>query len=632
MESPVVEETEDKEKMQSRLELEGRGVLLLQAAIQSDTRGDYAKAVEQYEAALQCLVELTLLYSSESEKALKQGLRTKMTEVADRAETLRTFLREQEAREKEAEKKEAKDLRECEEVLQIEGVQCLHIHAGEQEEVGRGTLRILKVPIADSEMRSHKHLFRSFEAEQVNGEEVVRLTFLALGECQLPLIPGLPCLRTTPLSFLLPMQQEGHYVAYIFPNNIPPIYIDVFERKMREVCEVKHSYGDATHADDLHRQDSAAQQPYSVEEVEEEEEEDGSEGEGSVEEGAKEKTSAQDKKVVVVDRTDVKITSDDGESWQVTNEVVTFSSNAEGAIVPYKPFDATTNFSQRTASYLDYVASAIDTGSAYLSERLEKGSEVFAHRLAETVQQAKESGWLTPNEEEMKVNPLVKGTIYYGSRVSPIAVTASGAVVNGLVYAAEGLGKLVGKGVAKAVPSGGDGGGYAPVKSAMGVGGSTVRGVVTVWEALENAGKTVLTASSGATVTVVQHKYGSEAAEVVGQSFAVGADVFQTVSNVRSLGVKKLAKRAAKKSTISAARTVVTIKTDESGKPLAIEDVKQRPVPTIEFPMPEEASSPSPSPGGQQLLLEGRQPYTPLVTIEEVDHRTEDHKHAQTPL
>ncbi len=41
------------------------------------------------------------------------------------------------------------------------------------------------------------------------------------------------------------------------------------------------------------------------------------------------------------------------------------------------------------------------------------------------MQQAKESGWLTPNEEEMKVNPLVKGTIYYGSRMSPIAVTGS---------------------------------------------------------------------------------------------------------------------------------------------------------------------------------------------------------------
>jgi hypothetical protein len=53
----------------------------------------------------------------------------------------------------------------------------------------------------------------------------------------------------------------------------------------------------------------------------------------------------------------------------------------------------------------------------------EKGSEAFAHRLAETVQQAQESGWLTPNEKEMKVNPLVKGSIYYGSRVSPIAVT-----------------------------------------------------------------------------------------------------------------------------------------------------------------------------------------------------------------
>jgi hypothetical protein len=63
--------------------------------------------------------------------------------------------------------------------------------------------------------------FRSFATEEVNGEQVVRLTFLALNDCQLPLIPGLPCLRTTPLSFLLPMQQEGHYVAYIFPKYLP---------------------------------------------------------------------------------------------------------------------------------------------------------------------------------------------------------------------------------------------------------------------------------------------------------------------------------------------------------------------------------------------------------------------------
>jgi hypothetical protein len=103
----------------------------------------------------------------------------------------------------------------------------------------------------------------------------------------------------------------------------------VFERKMQEICEVKHSYSDPSHPyDDLHHKDNEPQ-AYSVEEVDDSEEE------------AKEKKGKQDNNnKVVVDRTDVKITKDDGESWQVTNEIVTFSSTAQGAIVPYKPFDA----------------------------------------------------------------------------------------------------------------------------------------------------------------------------------------------------------------------------------------------------------------------------------------------------
>lgn len=56
---------------------------------------------------------------------------------------------------------------------------------------------------------------------------------------------------------------------------------------------------------------------------------------------------------------------------------------------------------------------------------------------------------------------------------------------------------------------------------------------VSVWEALENAGKTVVAASSGASVNIVKHKYGSEAAEVLTQSYSLGSDVFETVTNVR---------------------------------------------------------------------------------------------------
>lgn len=81
--------------------------------------------------------------------------------------------------------------------------------------------------------------------------------------------------------------------------------------------------------------------------------------------------------------------------------------------------------------------------------------------------------------------------------------------------------------------------------------------------------------------------------------------------------MKKLAKKAAKKSGVSAgaadaflcfaafshhtlshtARTVMTIRTDENGKPLAIEDVKTQTTPTIEFPMPDSPASRTPALG-----------------------------------
>lgn len=89
---------------------------------------------------------------------------------------------------------------------------------------------------------------------------------------------------------------------------------------MQEICEVKRSYGESAQA-------KTNDQPYTVEEVEDEDEEEDAE--------AKEEGTGK----VVVERTNVKITNDDGHSWEVTNEVVTFSSAAPGEVVPYKPFD-----------------------------------------------------------------------------------------------------------------------------------------------------------------------------------------------------------------------------------------------------------------------------------------------------
>jgi hypothetical protein len=67
-----------------------------------------------------------------------------------------------------------------------------------------------------------------------------------------------------------------------------------------------------------------------------------------------------------------------------------------------------------------------------------------------------------------------------------------------------------------------------------------------VWEALDDAGRSLLKQTSATTVDVVDHKYGAEAAKTTADGFSVAIDTVETVYNVKQLGVKKIAKRIAK--------------------------------------------------------------------------------------
>lgn len=56
---------------------------------------------------------------------------------------------------------------------------------------------------------------------------------------------------------------------------------------------------------------------------------------------------------------------------------------------------------------------------------------------------------------------------------------------------------------------------------------------VSIWDALEKAGKTALDASSGATVSIVHHKYSAEAAKTVSQGLSMGTDLYSVSTNLR---------------------------------------------------------------------------------------------------
>ena len=69
-----------------------------------------------------------------------------------------------------------------------------------------------------------------------------------------------------------------------------------------------------------------------------------------------------------------------------------------------------------------------------------------------------------------------------------------------------------------------------------------------VWESLDRAGMMLFDGTTSAAVGVVRHKFGSGAGDAAQDAVCVGKNVVQTVSNVRSLGAKAVAKTVVKAS------------------------------------------------------------------------------------
>lgn len=81
---------------------------------------------------------------------------------------------------------------------------------------------------------------------------------------------------------------------------------------------------------------------------------------------------------------------------------------------------------------------------------------------------------------------------------------------------------------------------------------ATLAGFGEVWEGMEDAGRTVLLSARDSTASVVHERYGPDAAEASISGMNAAGHGFETVSCVRRLGPRTLAKAAAKSSAKSA--------------------------------------------------------------------------------
>lgn len=96
----------------------------------------------------------------------------------------------------------------------------------------------------------------------------------------------------------------------------------------------------------------------------------------------------------------------------------------------------------------------------------------------------------------------------------------------------------------------------ASTKAAKQAVSSVISGALVVAGALDDASETLLLDLTSATADVVSHKYGEEAGKATQDSLGIGTDLYLTTKQIRDLGVKSVARKAAVVTASSLAREV----------------------------------------------------------------------------
>eukprot|EP01112_Ceratiomyxa_fruticulosa_P011129 TRINITY_DN2997_c0_g1_i3.p1 TRINITY_DN2997_c0_g1~~TRINITY_DN2997_c0_g1_i3.p1 ORF type:complete len:572 (-),score=142.15 TRINITY_DN2997_c0_g1_i3:149-1864(-) len=314
---------------------------------------------------------------------------------------------------------------------------------------------------------------------------------------QFPLSMSVPCLCTAPGYYIFPLASPGTnstvFYGVVFPPGIPQHYLLVFDKLLSEECM-------------LRRLPQFPAPPQTT-----------------------------------TTTTTVSTTVSQEIVEKPSGEITTTTTKTLAVSQPQADF---------TVRVLSSVTSGIETGSVKLAEGIVAGSKALSNGATKGGEYLKSK--ITPSEQPVHVNAKVAGTIYIAGKLSPICVTVSKVLINTLAKLAEEIGEAVADSltgtdieakVKKVTPSEG------PRKeAARELGKATLRAALNVWEALEEAGKTIYKNTSAATVSVVEHKYGKEVGQATSDSLVLAGNVVNTLYNVDQMGAKAIARRVAKHS------------------------------------------------------------------------------------
>ncbi|KAL3878358.1 hypothetical protein ACJMK2_030719 [Sinanodonta woodiana] len=197
------------------------------------------------------------------------------------------------------------------------------------------------------------------------------------------------------------------------------------------------------------------------------------------------------------------------------------------------------------------ISKGIQIASEYMSWGLGKGAEKAGELIRRGSQKLKSR--LHPEERETPIDPRVQKGVMYVRKGAHVAVKVSSFIVSKLGEATMALAREVAPHIRKhgekllplsvRQPSAD---GKSKIEGVIEVTVSGLKGFGTVYIGLENAALALARNIANETVNIVDHKYGSQAGQLTENALYAAGNIAMTAHNAKNLGVKAIAKRAAK--------------------------------------------------------------------------------------
>ncbi|XP_022647240.1 spartin-like isoform X2 [Varroa destructor] len=194
-------------------------------------------------------------------------------------------------------------------------------------------------------------------------------------------------------------------------------------------------------------------------------------------------------------------------------------------------------------SFGQKVSDGIIATSELINRGLIRGAQATSVALSYGADKLRQH--MTPEQRALAVDPRVQTGLKVARATSHVTCKVTGFVVSAVGDMTCALGKRIARTLAPTevvdgVASNGT------LNDALLIAGGGVAGFGTVFMGLENAARVLAKSITENTVTLVHHKYGEDAGEVIGDAMYSIGNFALTVNNVANLGVRGIAKRTAK--------------------------------------------------------------------------------------